>query len=57
MIEDVVNITGTLSALETIHATLSVTEGISGTITLPDHVSVDHYEGVYEVTPSFDTHT
>lgn len=54
MIEEIIRITGEINIQDTIHGSLSSYEEFTSDITLPDVVDGRHYEGEYEVIPSFD---
>lgn len=57
MLEEVIKITGTIGAKEKIQGYISDKEELSATVTIPDTIGERHYEGVYELTPSFDDQT
>lgn len=51
-IRDLVRITGDISVIENITASVASNEVITATIFLPSHTGGVPYEGEYEVTPS-----
>ena len=53
-----VGIIGTLSVRDNLQGgTLSVLDNIRGTVTLPNVIGGQHYEGEYVVTPNFNVQT
>lgn len=54
---ELVQLNGTLSAMETLHGELSIRAGLSGAITVPSVVGADTYDGDYEVTPRLTVQT
>lgn len=57
MFNEVVQLTGTLSAVESIQADLSAVASIGGAIDIPQIVRPAAYGGTYEVTPTADAQT
>ena len=57
ILSEIKELKGSLSAQETLAGTLSVGQHLSGLLTIPDGISIEEYDGQYEVTPTLETQT